>query len=102
MANRIEPRAGGDRWLILPLALLLFAIVFVPLRILEEQGLPRYRKLRAELQETRVQSEKLRREVVELEEHVTRLRQDPGAIERIARDEIGMLRRDEVVFQFED
>lgn len=97
-----EATRGADRWLLLPLALLLFAIVFVPLRILDEQGLPRYRKLRAELLQTRQESSRLRREVVALEEHVGRLRQDPTALERIARDEIGMLRRDELVFQFDD
>jgi cell division protein FtsB len=97
-----DDRRGADRWLLLPLALLLFAIVFVPLRILDEQGLPRYRKLRTELEQTRQESARLRREVVSLEERVTRLRQDPAAIERLARDEIGMLRRDEIVFQFDD
>jgi cell division protein FtsB len=86
-------------WL-LPLGLLLFAIVFVPLRILEAEGLPRYRALRAELQQTRDTNARLRREVVELQQRVQRLRDDPESIERIARDEIGMLRRDELVFQF--
>jgi len=88
-------------WL-LPLGLLLFAIVFVPLRILEAEGLPRYRALRAELQQTRDNNVRLRREVVELQQRVVRLRDDPEAIERIARDEIGMLRRDELVFQFSE
>ena len=88
-------------WL-LPLGLLLFAIVFVPLRILEAEGLPRYRALRAELQQTRENNARLRREVVELQQRVIRLREDPEAIERIARDEIGMLRRDELVFQFSE
>lgn len=105
MARAVERggERGADRgWLILPLALLSFAIVFVPLRILDEQGLPRYRTLRTELEQTRKDSERLRREVVALEERVARLRQDPSAIERIARDDIGMLRRDELVFQFDD
>jgi cell division protein FtsB len=99
---KAEATRGTDRWLLLPLLLLLFAIVFVPMRVLEEQGLPRYRKLRAELEQTRQQSARLRREVVALEEHVGRLRHDPGALERIARDEIGMLRKDELVFRFDD
>ena len=86
----------------LPLGLLLFAIVFVPLRILEAEGLPRYRALRAELQQTREGNARLRREVIELQRQVGRLRDDPEAIERIARDEIGMLRSDEIVFQFQD
>jgi cell division protein FtsB len=88
-------------WL-LPLGLLLFAIVFVPLRILETEGLPRYRALRTELQHTRSTNDRMRREVLDLQQRVKHLRTDPEAIERIARDELGMLRNDEIVFQFSD
>jgi len=87
---------------ILPLGLLLFAIVFVPLHILEAEGLPRYRALRSELLQTRENNARMRREVRELKQSVERLRNDPQAIERIARDELGMLRSDEIVFQFSD
>jgi cell division protein FtsB len=86
-------------WL-LPLSLLLFAIVFVPLRILEAEGLPRYRALREELTQTRANNARMRRQVEELTRKVEQLRNDPQAIERIARDELGMLRSDEIVFQF--
>lgn len=88
-------------WL-LPLGLLLFAIVFVPLRILEAEGLPRYRALRTELQHTRTANDRMRREVLDLQQRVKRLSSDPEAIERIARDELGMLRSDEIVFQFNE
>ena len=86
-------------WL-LPLGLLLFAIVFVPLRVLEAEGLPRYRALRNELEQTRGNNARMQRQVQELTRKVDRLRNDPQAIERIARDELGMLRSDEIVFQF--
>jgi len=88
-------------WL-LPLGLLLFAIVFVPLRILEAQGLPRYRALRGELQRTQENNTRLRRELTELGQRVDQLRNDPRALERIARDELGLLHRDEIVFQFSE
>ena len=88
-------------WL-LPLGLLLFAIVFVPLSILEDEGLPRYRALRSELHQTRAANARMQRELHELQQRVGRLRTDPEAIERIARDELGMLRSDEIVFQFSD
>lgn len=90
---------GTASWL-LPLGLLIFAIVFVPLRILEAEGLPRYRALRTELRETRQSNQRMRREVVDLQARVQRLRNDPDAIERIARDELGMLQDGEIVFQF--
>jgi cell division protein FtsB len=86
-------------WL-LPLGLLLLASVVVPLRVFETEGLPRYRALRKELHETREKNDRMRREVLQLREQVGRLQSDPEAIERLARDELGMLRNDEIVFQF--
>ncbi len=86
-------------WL-LPFLLLICSIVVVPLRMLDEEGLPRYRALRAELRQVREANRRARREVRNLQRSVHRLRQDPAAIERIARDELGMLRDDEILFQF--
>ena len=76
------------------------AIVSVPLAILDEQGLPRYRALKAELSEVRRVNERMRRDVEDLQREVAALRTDPEAIERIARDELGMVRDDEILFQF--
>ena len=84
----------------LPMGLLLGSIVFVPLRILDERGLPRYRRLRDELHEVERHNERLREEVRGLQTQVGALRSDERAIERIARDELGMVRDDEIVFQF--
>jgi cell division protein FtsB len=92
---------SSTAWL-MPLSLLIFAIVFVALRIVEAEGLPRYRALRSELDETRRSNQRMRREVIELHAQVERLRTDPEAIERLARDELGMLESDEIVFQFAD
>ncbi len=86
-------------WL-LPFGLLVMSIVAVPLRILDEQGLPRYRMLKQELADIEAENERLRREVLQLTRDVDRLRDDPLAIERIARDELGMVRDGELIFQF--
>ncbi len=86
-------------WL-LPFALLVLAIVAVPLRILDDRGLPRYRVLKAELGEVQEANERLEAEVRALEREVEALRSDPEAIERVARDELGMIREGELVFQF--
>lgn len=94
--------AGITAAFLLPLGILLFASVFVPLRVLESEGLPRYRALRNELRQTRETNERMRREVIELRARVDRLQSDPEALERIARDELGMLRSDEIVFQFSE
>lgn len=90
---------GSIAWL-LPFGLLVLATVVVPLRMLDEQGLPRYRALKAELHDIRADNERIRREVKQLRGTVERLRDDPNEIERIARDELGMLRDGELLFQF--
>jgi len=90
---------GSIAWL-LPFALLVFAIIFVPLRILDAQGLPRYRALRSELREVELENSRMRHQLGDLSQRVERLRDDPQALERIARDELGMLRSGELVFQF--
>jgi cell division protein FtsB len=74
--------------------------VAVPLHIFDEAGLPRYRLLKRELREIEGDNERLRREVHRLQREVRAVRTDPQAIERIARDELGMIRDDEIVFQF--
>jgi cell division protein FtsB len=84
----------------LPFGLLLVSIVSVPLGILDEQGLPRYRALRSELAEVERTNDRLRRDVDRLQREVHALRTDTSAIERIARDELGMIRDDEILFQF--
>lgn len=103
----IERRSLGRRtrdllgWL-LPLTLLATAIVSVPMLVLGDAGLPRWRALRAELAEAEHENDRLRREVDDLRVEVEALRHDPAAIERIARDELGLAREDELVFQFEE
>jgi cell division protein FtsB len=99
-ATPIATGWGGALAWLLPFGLLLLAIVVVPLLILDEEGLPRYRALRQELREVQTQNARMRHEVMRLQRQVEALRQDPSAIERIARDELGMLRQDEILFQF--
>lgn len=87
------------RWL-LPLGLILGSIIAAPLLILGDQGLPRYRRLSYELEDARGANRKLRREIGELRGEIQALRHDPEALERIARDELGMIKPDEILFQF--
>jgi cell division protein FtsB len=96
---RKPPVAATASWL-LPFGLLMFAVICVPVRLLDPEGLPRYRLLRAERDEVKASNERLEREVEQLRINVERLRTVPDALERLARDELGMLRGDEIVFQF--
>jgi cell division protein FtsB len=85
---------------LLPFSLMVMAIMAVPTLVLDEQGLPRYRRLRSELEELRDSNEELAREIATLKGEIDALRVDPTYIERIARDELGMVREEELVFQF--
>jgi cell division protein FtsB len=84
----------------LPIAMLSLALVAVPVLILEPEGLPRLHALNKELDQVENENDELRRDIGKLRVEVTHLRDDPAAVERIARDELGMVRKSEVVFQF--
>jgi cell division protein FtsB len=84
----------------LPIAMLSLALVAVPILVFEPDGLPRVRSLQHELDDVDKENDELRRDVERLRATVRDLRDDPGAVERIARDELGLVRKSEVVFEF--
>jgi cell division protein FtsB len=85
---------------VLPVIVLITAAVGAPVLIFSPQGLPRLRGLERELTDVEQENAEIRRQVEALRGRVTRLRDDPTAVERIARDELGFVRQSEVVFQF--
>jgi cell division protein FtsB len=84
----------------LPIGMLALALVGVPVLIFQPEGLPRMRGLEKELAEVSAENVELRRDVAKLRVSVKDLRDDPAAVERIARDQLGLVRKSEVVFQF--
>jgi cell division protein FtsB len=84
----------------LPIGLLALALVVVPILVLEPEGLPRMRALEKELGQVDAENAELKRDVTKLRVEVRELRDDPAAVERIARDQLGLVRKSEVVFQF--
>ena len=85
----------------LPLAVLTVSLIAVPVLLLEPQGLPRMKSLETELTGVQTENAELRRDVGKLRGEVKDLRENPTAVERIAREQLGMVRRSEVVFQFD-
>ncbi len=85
---------------LLPFLLLLIAIVAVPILVMDDRGLPRYRALQSELAGLEDSNARLTEEILRLKAEVEALQTDPATIERIARDELGMLRRGELILQF--
>jgi cell division protein FtsB len=86
-------------WLV-PFGLLVFTVMSVSLRILSDEGLPRFRKLRAQLEHVQRERRQMEAQIKRLEREVRGLSRDPEAVERIARDELGLLREGELLFQF--
>ena len=86
---------------VLPIAVLAMAVIGAPVLIFSPQGLPRLRGLEKELADVDEENAQLRREIEALRGRVARLRDEPGAVERIARDNLGLVRQTEVVFQFQ-
>jgi cell division protein FtsB len=86
----------------LPLAILVVAIVAVPVLIFSPTGLGRLNALREERGRADDEISRLSQQIAELRAEVKRIKDDPAAVERVARDELGLVRRTEVVFQFKE
>ncbi|MEI9939403.1 MAG: septum formation initiator family protein [Pseudomonadota bacterium] len=87
---------------VMPLAVLAIAAISVPLLMLSATGLPRLQGLREEKVRAEDEVSRLSQQIWELRAEVARIKDDPAAVERAARDELGLVRRTEVVFQFHD
>jgi len=86
----------------MPLAVLAVAAISVPMLMLSATGLPRLQGLREEKIRADEEVSRLSQQIWELRAEVARIKDDPAAVERAARDELGLVRRTEVVFQFHD
>jgi cell division protein FtsB len=86
----------------LPIVLLAAAAIGVPLKVLDSRGLERVRRLERDLEDLQEANRKIRRENEALTTEIRSFHSDPGYIERIARDELGMVGPDEVIYQFPD
>jgi cell division protein FtsB len=85
---------------VLPVLILLLALVGAPALMFSPSGLPRLRALEAEIAQVRAENAELATAADQLRLQVRKLKDDPKAVERLARDELGLVRNTEVVFQF--
>ncbi len=100
LGGRSTPREVVER--VLPLGILLAAVVSVPLMMFSPTGLRRLSSLEAERSRTEDEVRRLTHEIRRLRAEVERIKGDPAAVERVARDQLGLVRRTEVVYQFRD
>ncbi len=85
---------------VLPLTILALAAVGAPVMVFSPEGLPRLRTLQKEMAQVRAENAELTRNIEQLQDKVRLLKEDPRTVERLARDELGLVRNTEVVFQF--
>ena len=96
MNRKLE--APKNRWYFLIWPFLVLASVL--LIIWSPTGLLHLRELRVEHQELLQKNSILEKENQHLYEEISRLQNDPDAIESLARQELGLVREGELIFQF--
>ena len=88
--------------IILPASLMLISIASVPYLAFSDDGLPRLHRLEEEKVELVQEKQRMTQSIETLRAELERVKNDPRAVERVARDELGLVRQTEVVMQFED
>lgn len=99
-AKSQEPQSFWSRHArtILGLALLLLAVHDV----FGDHGLLAMRRTQSQMKELRGELDRLNQENSDLSKQVQALRTDPKAVERIAREEMGLARPGEMIFKLPD
>ncbi len=85
---------------LLPISVLLVAVSSVPIMIFSPDGLARLERLEQEKVRVDEEISRASAEIRALRAQIDRMRSDPATIEEVARDELGLVRQTEVVFQF--
>lgn len=92
-----EPRSFWTRYARYILAFGLFLIAMHD--VFGSHGLLAMRRTQAQVKQLRGEVDRLNQENTELSKQVQSLRTDPKAVERIARDELGLARPGEMIFK---
>ena len=84
--------------LLAPALLLIVTLASVPWLVFSGDGLVRMVSLQRELSAVRAENGRIRMAIADLKAEIRDLKEDPAAIERVARREFGLVRPDEYVF----
>jgi cell division protein FtsB len=87
---------------VLPLTVILVAALSVPIMIFSPDGLARLEHLEREKVRSSLEVSRISAEIRELRAKVQQSQKDPAQVEAVARDELGLVRKTEVVFLFRD
>lgn len=101
--RRAAPQAGweGGRRL-LQAALVFVTIVLLVDALVGEKGFVETLRARRQSREVAGALDSVRRDNAQLREQARRLREDPGAIESLAREDLGLIRPGELLFIIKD
>jgi cell division protein FtsB len=78
--------------------LLAYSLITLPVVIFGDSQRPKIEQLEHQLEDIRTDSERIRWEIKEMKEQISRLRSDPHLIKRVARQEFGYVGKDELIF----
>ena len=85
---------------LIPVGMLVVAAVSVPVMLSSPSGLGRLRALQSQRETLDLEVARLEREIERLRFQADSIKTSPSSIERVARDELGLVRRTELVMQF--
>jgi cell division protein FtsB len=85
---------------LVPLGMLLTAAGSVPVMLLSPSGLSRLEALQSQRRALDVEVQRLERDIERLRFEAEGIKTSPSSIERVARDELGLVRQTELVVQF--
>jgi cell division protein FtsB len=101
--KRVEPApAGPRRRRIVHILLVFVTVVLLVDALVGDKGFMDTMRARREHVDAAARLDALKRENQRLREDVRRLRDDPGTIESIAREELGLIRPGEMLFIIKD
>lgn len=78
----------------------LILISYMVLIIIGDNGVNDLNAMKQELNDLKAENEELQQKNIEMHRKIKRLKEDPKFIENIARQELKMIRKDEIVFKF--
>lgn len=85
---------------LVPLGMLLVAAISVPVMLWSPTGLARLEALHLQRETLALEVARLERDIERLRYQAESIKTSPSSIERVARDELGLVRRTELVMQF--
>ncbi len=93
--------SNSPRWVSFFLLLVLgFVLVQLAMMLLDPKGVPRWLALESRLEKVQQENEDKREDLRLKQQSIERLRRSPRFVERVAREQLGLISEGEVIIQF--